>query len=526
MQSLDQILRNGMMPRRDLLQGAAALGAGAAAAPLLGSRPAAAADAPKKGGHLRLGLAGGSSTDSLDITTWTDTVTLVIGFAIYNGLVENGPDNKPVPELAESWEAKPGASEWVLNLRKGVKFSNGREFDADDAIYSLNLHRGDKTKSGAAGPFKAISDIKKLDTHQILISLVSADADLPYILSDYHVLMVPNGFTDWANPVGTGGYALDKFDPGVRCSLKRKADYWKPGRANAETIEITVINDATAMLAAFESGQVDVIHRVAPQAADRIKKSPKLSLVQAPGGWHCIIPMMVDKEPYSNPDLRLALKYAINREAVVKTLFKGFGTVGNDNPIPKGDPFFNTSLPQTAYDPDKAKFYFKKANIGDTKILLQASDAAFAGAVDMATLYQANAKKAGITIDVKKEPADGFWDNVWLKAPFMTSYWGGRPAATQMFGVAYKSDAPWNDTHWKVPAFDKLLSDARAELDPAKRKTYLWAMQEMLHSQGGALIPAFKDWLDAHNDKVGGHTPHNGFDLCNGRICEKAWLKA
>ena len=127
---------------------------------------------------------------------------------------------------------------------------------------------------------------------------------------------------------------------------------------------------------------------------------------------------------------------------------------------------------------------------------------------------------------MKKEPADGFWDNVWLKAPFMTSYWGGRPAATQMFGVAYKSDAPWNDTHWKVPAFDKLLSDARAELDVKKRGEYIWAMQEMLHSQGGALIPVFRDWLDAHNEKVGGHTPHNGFDLDNGRICEKAWLKA
>ena len=523
MDSLDRPMRGGGVSRRTMLQGAALLGAGAV--PLLGARPAAAAEEPKKGGNLRIGIAGGSTGDSLDITTWTDSVTLVIGFALYNGLVENGPDNKPVPELAESWEAKPGAAEWVFNLRKGIKFSNGKEFAADDAVYSLNLHRG-ASKSGAAGPFKAISDIRKTGEHQIAITLSSADADLPYVLSDYHVLMVPNGFSDWANPVGTGGYTLGKFDPGVRCSLKRNPNYWKPGRANAETIEITVINDSTAMLAALESGQVDIIHRVQPQAVERIKKNPKLALVQAPGGWHAIMPMMVDKDPYSNADLRLALKYAINRDAVLKTMFHGYGSVGNDHPIPKGDPFYNSSLPQTAYDPDKAKFYFKKAGLADAKILLQASDAAFGGAVDMAQLYQANAKKAGIAIEVKKEPADGFWDNVWLKAPFMTSYWGGRPAATQMFGVAYKSDAPWNDTHWKVPAFDKLLSDARAELDVKKRGEYIWAMQEMLHSQGGALIPVFRDWLDAHNEKVGGHTPHNGFDLDNGRICEKAWLKA
>jgi peptide/nickel transport system substrate-binding protein len=94
-----------------------------------------------------------------------------------------------------------------------------------------------------------------------------------------------------------------------------------------------------------------------------------------------------------------------------------------------------------------------------------------------------------------------------------------------MLDIAYKSNAPWNDTHWRVPAFDKLLADARAELDEAKRRTCIWEMQAMLHDQGGALIPAFRDWLDAHNTRVGGHTPHSGFDLDNGRIAEKAWLK-
>lgn len=523
---LTRLLRSGGLSRRDLLSRAAILGAGAATLPLLGGRPAAAAmEEPRKGGKLRLGLAGGSTGDNLDPTTWTDTVGLVIGFALYNGLIENGADNKPVPELAESWEAKPGASAWVINLRKGIKFSNGHEFDADDAIYSLNLHRG-ASKSGAAGPMKAISDIKKVDANQIVITLSSADADLPYVLSDYHLLMVPNGFTDWTNPVGTGAYTLVTYDPGVRCSLKRNANYWKPGRANADTIEITVINDGSARLSALQSGQVDIIHRVKPEAVALLRKNPKIHVVQAPGGWHAIMPMMLDREPYSNPDVRLALKHAIDREAVLKTMFSGYGSVGNDHPIPKGDPYYNSSLPQTKYDADKARFYFKKAGIVDPKILLQASDAAFGGAVNMAELYQANAKKAGIGIDVKKEPADGFWDNVWLKGSFTTSYWGGRPAATQMMGVAYKSDAAWNDTHWKMPAFDKLLSDARAELDEAKRKEYIWAMQEMLHSQGGSIIPVFRDWLDAHSDTVGGYTPHNGFDLANGRICEKAWVKA
>jgi peptide/nickel transport system substrate-binding protein len=508
--------------RRGVLGGALALGGTAVLRP----GPTQAAEAmPRRGGTLRLGMSGGSTTDTLEITTVTDWVAVVICFGLYNGLIENGPDNKPVPELAESWEARSGASEWVLNLRKGVQFSNGRAFTADDAVYSLNLHRGN-TKSGAAGPFKAVSDVRKLDTHQIQITLASGDADFLYVLSDYHVLMVPEGFKDWASPIGTGAFTLGKFDPGVACSLKRHGDYWKPGRGHLDAVELTVINDGPARLNALLSGQVDVISNVDPKTVPLLKRNSKIEIVQAPGGWHAIMPMMVDRAPYSSPDVRRALKYGIDRQAVLHAMFGGYGSLGNDHPIPKSDPFYDAEIPQTQYDPEKAKFYFNKAGIPAANILLQASDAAFNGAVDMAVLFQANAAKAGIRIEVKKEPADGFWDNVWLKGSFITSYWGGRPAATQMLAIAYKSDAPWNDTHWRVPEFDRLLADARAELDEAKRRQYIGAMQRMLHEDGGALIPVFRDWIDAHGEAVGGHTPHNGFLLDNGRICEKAWLKA
>jgi peptide/nickel transport system substrate-binding protein len=508
------------LSRRAVLGGTAAL----ATVPLLGTA-AHAADTPRKGGTLKLGLAGGSTTDTLDFTLTTDSVGVAVNFALYSGLVENGPDNKVIPELAESYEAKPGAAVWILNLRKGVTFSNGKEFTADDAVYSLNMHRGAGNKSGAAGSMKEVSDVKKLDTHQIQITLAAGDADLPATLTDYHIMMVPDGFKDFAHPIGTGAFTLASFDPGVRIAFKHNANYWKPNRGHLDAVEITVINDSAARLSALLSGQVDAINRVDPKTVALIKKKPKLAIVRAPGGWFADMPMMLDRKPYDNPDLRKAMKLAIDREAVLKTLFSGYGTLGNDHPIPAGDPFHNGELKQAKYDPDHAKALFKKAGVSD-KIVLQASDAAFSGAVDMATLFQANAAKAGIPMDVKKEPADGFWDNVWLKGSFVTSYWGGRPAATQMLAVAFASDAVWNETHWKVPGFDALLSTARAELDETKRRAAIYEMQAMLHNDGGMIVPAFRDWLDAHSQKVGGHTPHSGFDMDNGRICEKAWIKA
>jgi peptide/nickel transport system substrate-binding protein len=239
-----------------------------------------------------------------------------------------------------------------------------------------------------------------------------------------------------------------------------------------------------------------------------------------------IFAMRTDEQPFDNPDLRKAMKHSVNREQLLKSLFNGYGSVGNDTPIPEGDPYFNSELEQTKYDPDKAKFFAKKAGLsGKVSVPLSTSDAAFQGAVDTATVFQANAAAAGVPFDTKKESNDGFWDNVWLKTPFCESYWVGRPAATQMLTVAYKSTAAWNETGWKNQTFDKWLAEAKAEVDPAKRKPILWDLQKMLHEDGGAIIPMFKDYVEAHNKKVKGHTPHSNDEFDNNLIAEKAWIE-
>ena len=367
--------------------------------------------------------------------------------------------------------------------------------------------------------------MKKLDDHQIQISLSAPDADLPYSLTDYHLLMVPDGFKDWAEPVGTGAFVIDKFDPGVRITVKKTRPYWKDSRGHLDAVDVTVTNDGSARLNALISSQMDAINRVDHKAVAMLMKTPRIQVVRAPGGWFSVLAMQVDKAPYDNPDIRMALMLAADREQMLKALFSGYGTIGNDHPIPPTDPFFNKELPQRKYDPEKAAFHLKKAGVADPKILLQVSDAAFNGAVDQGALFQASAAKAGIKVDLKKEPADGFFDNVWLKGPFVGSYWGGRPAATQMLAVAFQAGAPWNETHWNDPKFEKLLARARAETDEAKRKPHIWEMQAILNERGGALIPVFRDWLDGHSEKVGGHTPHGGFDMDNGWIMEKAWIK-
>jgi peptide/nickel transport system substrate-binding protein len=517
-------LKAGTISRREFMAQASLLGVSMALSSTMAGA-ATAVDTPKKGGLLRLGLAGGAATDSIEPATYLDSVMIAVGRGLFNGLVEWSADGKAAPELAANWEARNGAAEWVFNLRKGVRFSNGQEFTADDAIYSLNLHRGE-TKSGAAAPMKAVADIKKLDKYQIQITLNAADADFPFALTDFRLLMVPADFKDWAKPIGTGAFVLEKFDPGVRITLKKaNGDYWKEGRGHLEAAEITVIGDGAERLNALVSGQIDIINRVDHRAVALLAKAPKSEIVRAQGGWHAVMAMQTDKAPYDNPDIRLAMKYAIDREQILKTLFSGFGALGNDHPIPSNDPYFNKDIPQRKRDPDKAAFHLKKSGL-DPTMTLQTSEAAFAGAVDLAVLVQASAGKAGLKVEVKKEPADGYWDNVWLKGAFVASYWGGRPAATQMLSIAFAAGAPWNETHWKNDRFEKLLADAKSETDEAKRKPYIWEMQAMLSEEGGAVIPVFRDWIDAHRAGIGGHTPHGGLDMDNGYILDKAFIKA
>ena len=511
------------LDRREFLTGTALLGAMAGLGMLPGA--ARAEETPKSGGTLKLGMSGGATGDVIDPRTFTDWVPVNIGYQIMSGFVEIDDNNQAVPELFESWEAKPGAAEWIFNIRKGVTFHNGKTLDADDVIYSINLHRGE-TKSAAKAVLEGISDVKKLTANQIQISLSGGNADLPYLLSDYHLFAVPNNFTDFSKPMGTGGYEIEVFEPGIRCITKKAGNYWKQGRAHVDSIELTCINDTTARTSALISGAVHVINRLDGRTVDLLKRKPNVQIIRSQAGQHATLLMNCELDPYKSKDVRLALKYAIDRQKVIDTVLHGYGTLGNDHPIAKTNPFHNDELPQHAYDPDKAKFHLKAAGLTDLKVELKVAEAAFTGATDTAVLFREAAAGAGIDLTVTRASSDGYWNDVWMKAPFCASYWGGRPTADQMLSIAYQSTAKWNETSWKRPDFDKLLIEARASLDTAKRKEMYGEMQKMIWEDGGAIIPMFIDYIEGGSDKVKGMKPHPMFDLMGQRIGERVWFDA
>ena len=197
--------------------------------------------------------------------------------------------------------------------------------------------------------------------------------------------------------------------------------------------------------------------------------------------------------------------------------------MGNDHPIPSQNKY-HADLPQRQYDPDKAKFHLKKAGLEGHGFDLYTSE--LGGFMDVATLYSESAKKAGVKINIKKEPEDGYWSNVWLKKPFCNCYWGARPTADMMFSVAYSGDAKWNDSHLKHERFDRLLVQARAELDETKRQEMYTECQSIVRDEGGTIVPFFKHYVEAASNKIG-HGPLSGLWETDGhRGIERWWFKS
>jgi peptide/nickel transport system substrate-binding protein len=475
-----------------------------------------------KGGTIKVGIEGGSTTDSLDPATVTNSTGTQVSRLWGEPLLELAPHGGLENKLASEYSASADAKTWTFKIRDGVTFSNGKKVTADDVLATMQRHSDENSKSGALGIMKGIKNMSA-DGDKFVIELEAANADLPYLMTDYHLMIQPGGGKDDpAAAIGTGPYVIKDAEMGVRVVAEKNPNYWSD-LGNADTVEVVVINDDTARMAALQSGQVDMVSRVPPKVAGLVGRAPNITVRSTSGPGHYVFIMHCNTAPFDNNDLRMALKYAINRKELVDKILFGYGSVGNDTPINDSYPLY-TEFEQREYDPDKAAFHLKKSGFDGT-ILLRTSDNSFPGAPDAAALFQQSAKKAGVNIDIKREPNDGYWSEVWNKQPFCTSYWGGRPTQDQMFSTAYLSTADWNDTRFFNKDFDKMLFAARAELDEAKRKQIYAEMGQLVRNEGGLICPMFNDFVDGTTDKVDGWVEnHKGFQLMNFYAPMQMWL--
>ena len=493
-------LVKGGFSRREVLKLSMATGVSLVAAEhLLFDGKAVIAATPKKGGTVRMASDLHGPSDNTDPPLFTSGIDYVRGRAVYSSLIQHANDLTPQPELAETFEPNADASEWTFKLRKGVEWHDGSKFTADDVVYSMSRHQGEDSTSVIKSVMASVKEWKKTGSHEVKAILHTPNADLPTLLGIFQNKVVKNGTKgDW---IGTGPFTMESFEPGVKSVHKRNENYWREG-ANLDAIEITAITDPVARTNAVIAGDVQIISRVDPKAYRQVRSAEGVTLSSIPAASQLGICILKNTKPGESDDFVKGMQYIQDRERIVKRVLKGEGSVGNDTPISSAHGSdWCSELPQRAFDPDKAKFHFKKSGYSSAELFVAPVTS---GIEDTCLLAQANCAKIGFDLKLKKVPNDGYWGAVWMKEPMNVVTWNMRPTANSQMAIQFAPGAAWNDTFWNDKRMGELLSMSLAETDPAKRHAMYCEMQTLIHEGSGMVIPAFANITDATSDKIMG----------------------
>ena len=349
-EKMKKSLAEGKCSRREFLRTVTLLGVSAATAYGMAGLPnfvPKAHAAPKMGGVLKFGM---QVQEMADPATYSWTQKSVVSRHITEYLVETGPDNVTRPALAESWEASDDLKTWTFHLRKGVKWSNGDEFIADDVVFNFTRWLDPKTGSSNLGLFDAMLEetgekddkgnaikrmaknaVQKVDKYTVRLNLKSPVLSIPENLYNYPTGIVHRDFEKEGgdlskNPVGTGPYTLSEFRVGELAVLKkRKEPYWG-GEVYLDEIRIIDLGeDAGAYLAAIASKQVDAIWSLDLTILQAAKNIPGVKVVEIPSCQTGVIRMKVTEKPFTDRRVRRAVQLTCDARRQLDIAHQGLG---------------------------------------------------------------------------------------------------------------------------------------------------------------------------------------------------------
>src|SRR6266568_231450 len=496
--------------RRQVLRGLAATGALAGAGSLLSACsstststavPSPASTARRRGGALKVGLTGGSGSDTLDPhkgLTYLDTARAQ---SLYQPLLQLNAHAQTEFVLAEEISPHGSTSNWVIRLRKGITFHDGKPLTADDVIFTLRrIVSGPLTGSTPLGPID-VKGLKALDTRTVQVPMTSPYGSFVDQLAYwYYLYVVPAGFNP-SKPNGTGAFKYQSFTPGQRSVFVRNENYWKPGLPYVDTVTVIDFSDSASLQNALVTG---VIHGAGalegPQLAT-LAATGSVRTVKSHTGAITPFTMRVDQAPFNDVNVRQAMRLIVDRQQLINSALDGSGTIGADVSSPY-DPNYDTSL-HRQQDIPQAKSLLKKA--GQENLTVQLITSAVAtGTVAMATVLAQQAKAAGVTISLKTVDPGTFFGPNYLHWTFSQDFYNYSPYLGQV-AQSLLPTSPFNETHWSLPRYISLYKQANATADPALRREIEHEMQQIDFNQGGYIIPAFIDALDAYSTKISGY---------------------
>ncbi len=433
----------------------------------------APAEAQVRGGTMRIGMDADNTT--MDPHRSTAAVDRQVYNNVYGKLVDLDAKFNIVPQLAQSWEIKNGGLTYVFKLRRGVKFHDGTDFNADAVKWNFDRMRDPELASPRRSEIAPVKEVKVVDPHTVEISLSAPYSPFLSVLTDRAGMMVSKAAVekykdDFArNPVGTGPFRFVEWVKDDHLTLKRFDGYWEQGRPYLDEIIYKPIPDSSVRYTAMRTGQIDVMHQIHPKDVSPAKSERGLKVSEIPSLWWQAMHLNNQVAPFTNKALRQAIWYAVDRTVIQRVVYYGQGA-------PAWGPF-----PPSQWAQDR-EFADWKRDVAKAKAKLaeggQPNGFAFTikgwnqpTQVQELQVVQAQLKDVGVDMKVEllefgKLLADLNSHNfVALRLG-----WSGRPDPDGNAHAFLHSKGGLNRVRYSNPKMDDLLDRARSEPDLGKRK--------------------------------------------------------
>jgi peptide/nickel transport system substrate-binding protein len=423
------------------------------------------------------------------------------------------------PMLALSWSPNADGSVWTFKLRPGVKFHNGAPMTADDVVYTFQQLSDPKNASNALSAFVGVltpSGVKKVDSMTVAFNLEAPNGNFPYLVSsdNYNAIIVPNGtdFGKWQTTfIGTGAFILGKYTQSVGASFVPNPNYWGTKPLLASTT-FNFYSSQAPMILALQGSSVDVIAQFTPSGAAAILNSSSYKIISLKSANHRELSMRNDIAPFTDPRVRQAVAYTLDRPGAVAALLSGKGTVANDYPFGPRFPATDTSVPQRTQNISMAKQLLAAAghpNGFSTTLKTEI----YQEIPQLAQVIVEDAAKAGIKIAPTIESQtlyygkSTFGNSDWLDGTMSLVDYGDRGVPNVYLTAPLTSAGTWNAARFHNTEYDGLVKQFVAALDLQAQKAIAGKIQQLLLQETPVVYPYWIDGLTASTPNVGGLNP-------------------
>jgi peptide/nickel transport system substrate-binding protein len=516
--------------RRDILKGAAAaammVGTGAGLAACGGTSSTsttsttttAPPSGPKRGGHLRVGVTGGGTSDNIDAGLFVTNVDGLRLYQLYNSLYAFDKNAIPQLSLAEEVTHNADATKWTVRLRSGVAFHNGKTLGAEDVIYTFQRILNPKSPLLGANFIKTmdIKNARMLDPLTVEIPFLSPFGYFPACQATYFYFIVPVGY-DVKQPVGTGPFKFESWTPGQQSLFTRNESYWQSGLPYVDSLLITDFADETSQLNALESNQLDLVDSLSGSSVPTVQQAGGKVLISN-GEAYAPFTMRMDQPPFNDIRVRQALRLIVDRPQMLELLFSGSGLVGNDI-FGIFDPTYDHTIPQRHQDIDQARHLLTQAGHDSLSLTLVTADVT-AGSVRAAQIFAQQASAAGVTVNLNQIQVEELYGPNYLKWAFAQDEWNYNPYVLNAQNATLPN-GEFNECHVSYPPYTKLWGQLAATTNPSLQDEIAHEMQMMEYEglASGFIIPYYVPAIDGMRKNVNGLTasktgnPLGGFDL-------------